>query len=237
MLTSCKGREALELAKEKFEIKRTSGMPVSDEELLLDLKRVATKLSKQTVGMKEYQQTGTYSDTTVTRRFGSWNKALKAAGLDTSMEMDHLDEQLYENIFSLWSHYGRQPRRSELAEPPSQISQSPYLRRFRSWSKALESFVEYANSTDRESGASNGGSGESKNQKRPNRDPSLRLRFRVMQRDRFSCCSCGASPATQPGVELHIDHIKPWSNGGDTTLENLQTLCSRCNLGKGNLTP
>ena len=67
------------------------------------------------------------------------------------------------------------------------------------------------------------------------RDPSLRLRFKVMMRDRFTCKACGASPAIQVGVELHVDHITPWSKGGDTSLDNLQTLCSQCNLGKGNM--
>ncbi len=33
----------------------------------------------------------------------------------------------------------------------------------------------------------------------------------------------------------HIDHIKPWSKGGETVLENLQTLCATCNLGKSNI--
>lgn len=58
------------------------------------------------------------------------------------------------------------------------------------------------------------------------------LRYKVLKRDHFRCCACGASPAKDPTVELHIDHIVPWSKGGETTLENLQTLCSKCNLGK-----
>ena len=67
------------------------------------------------------------------------------------------------------------------------------------------------------------------------RDPSLRLRFTVLARDNFTCCFCGASPRKDPAVTLHIDHIVPWSKGGKTSLSNLQTLCSKCNLGKSNL--
>lgn len=62
-----------------------------------------------------------------------------------------------------------------------------------------------------------------------------KLRYKVLKRDNFKCCACGASPAKDPSVELHIDHIIPWSKGGETTMENLQTLCSKCNLGKSNL--
>lgn len=60
-----------------------------------------------------------------------------------------------------------------------------------------------------------------------------KLRYQVLKRDNFKCCACGASPAKDPSIELHIDHIIPFSKGGETTLENLQTLCSRCNIGKG----
>jgi 5-methylcytosine-specific restriction endonuclease McrA len=68
--------------------------------------------------------------------------------------------------------------------------------------------------------------------KRGTRVISDKLRYQVLKRDNFKCCACGASPAKNPAVELHIDHIIPWSKGGKTTLENLQTLCSKCNIGK-----
>lgn len=62
-----------------------------------------------------------------------------------------------------------------------------------------------------------------------------RLRFIVMKRDNFKCRYCGRSPATNPKIILHVDHIKAWANDGKTVLENLQTLCSKCNIGKSNL--
>lgn len=76
-------------------------------------------------------------------------------------------------------------------------------------------------------------SGKEKAQK--SRDPSPRLRFEVLVRDKFTCRFCGASPNKDPSVTLHIDHIMPWSKGGKTTLSNLQTLCSICNLGKSDI--
>ena len=74
-----------------------------------------------------------------------------------------------------------------------------------------------------------------KNKTQKSRDPSTRLRFEVLARDKFTCRFCGASPAKDPSVTLHIDHIVPWSKGGETSLNNLQTLCSKCNLGKSDL--
>ena len=67
------------------------------------------------------------------------------------------------------------------------------------------------------------------------RNPSTRLRFEVLARDKFTCRFCGASPTKDPSVTLHIDHIVPWSKGGETSFDNLQTLCSKCNLGKSDL--
>ena len=70
------------------------------------------------------------------------------------------------------------------------------------------------------------------NIKKSTRAISDKLRYQVLKRDNFKCCACGASPAKDPSVELHIDHVIPWSKGGESTLENLQTLCSKCNIGK-----
>lgn len=213
-----------------FRLSRVRGAPVSDEQLLADLREVAKRLGKVTVGQKEYRRLGTYDDTTATRRFGSWNEALRRAGLALSNELDLSDEMLFDNVLTLWAHYGRQPRRRELSLPPSRISQSPYSRRFGSWSAALEAFVQFAESGPVEHEVAAPGTA-----RRTPRDPSLRLRFRVLQRDHFRCCACGASPAMTAGVELHIDHIVPWSGGGETTIENLRTFCGPCNLGKGAL--
>ena len=64
---------------------------------------------------------------------------------------------------------------------------------------------------------------------------SDKLRYQVLKRDNFKCCACGASPAKDSSIELHIDHIIPYSKGGETSIDNLQTLCSKCNLGKSDM--
>jgi hypothetical protein len=195
------------MSNSKFVLTRVSGAPVSTEELLEDLKATAKARGKSTVGQKEYREYGQFDDTTVRKRFGSWNNALKEAGLTISNEVSISDEVLFENILTLWQHYGRQPRRSELAQEPSTISQSPYNRRFGSWPKALEGFVEYANSSDAKAPDEKASNSKSR---KTGRDPSLKLRWLVLQRDRFTCCACGASPANDATVELHVDHIVPW---------------------------
>jgi 5-methylcytosine-specific restriction endonuclease McrA len=62
---------------------------------------------------------------------------------------------------------------------------------------------------------------------------SVSLRYQVFSRDNSCCTRCGATPKTH-GVSLHVDHIVPVSKGGKTEMDNLQTLCAPCNLGKSN---
>lgn len=61
-----------------------------------------------------------------------------------------------------------------------------------------------------------------------------KLRNIIKERDNFTCQICGASIYTHPDIVFHIDHIIPVSKGGITTEDNLQTLCSTCNLKKSN---
>lgn len=218
----------------RFQITRGRGTPLTDAELLADLKRVSELRETRKVSQPLYEQYGQFDARNIARRFGTWNKALVAASLDISNEIEYSDERLFSNILTLWQHYGRQPTRAALANLPSEISQSPYQRRFNSWTGALQAFAEWANSTE-VSNSSDPIDTELGTRLRAGRDPSLRLRFKVLNRDRFTCCTCGSSPATKLGVELHVDHIFPWSKGGETIFENLQTLCLKCNLGKSNV--
>jgi 5-methylcytosine-specific restriction endonuclease McrA len=57
------------------------------------------------------------------------------------------------------------------------------------------------------------------------------IRVDVLRRDNYRCVFCGVSAKK---AELQIDHIIPFSHGGNNTINNLQTLCSDCNLGKSN---
>lgn len=58
---------------------------------------------------------------------------------------------------------------------------------------------------------------------------SKSLRFKIFQRDLFTCNYCGSKP---PMVVLEVDHIIPVVKGGDNMEENLITSCFDCNRGK-----
>ncbi len=59
------------------------------------------------------------------------------------------------------------------------------------------------------------------------------LRKEVLKRDGYKCCICGKTE--KDGIRLEIDHIIPVSKGGQSTISNLQTLCSSCNAKKNTL--
>ncbi|OLD64186.1 MAG: hypothetical protein AUF65_00220 [Chloroflexi bacterium 13_1_20CM_50_12] len=58
---------------------------------------------------------------------------------------------------------------------------------------------------------------------------SSSLRFHVLERDNFTCWCCGAR---SPQTELQVDHIISRAEGGTDSLNNLATLCQKCNRGK-----
>jgi len=58
-------------------------------------------------------------------------------------------------------------------------------------------------------------------------DVSKELRAVVFQRDGMHCLKCGSEEG------LTIDHVVPLARGGNNDVENLQTLCYRCNSAKG----
>jgi len=51
---------------------------------------------------------------------------------------------------------------------------------------------------------------------------------KIFKKDNYTCKICGSNK------NLTIDHIIPYSKNGKNNEENLQTLCSKCNILKGN---
>lgn len=244
--------EAAELSKSK----RPWGADLSEtkipeKQLIEDMQQVAEKLNKNQITMAEYEKHGNFGSTTIQKRFGGWNKAKEKAELTIGRYYNQSEEEYFNNLLDVWQVLGRQPKYREIEAPLSKIHISSYERKFGSWRNTLESFIKYINTKDDFIPESNKKTADapevtiaqkplnSKKKKekikRTNRVANLRQRFRVMKRDGFKCILCGASPANNPGIELHIDHIIPWSHGGETVEENLRTLCSNCNLGRSNV--
>lgn len=222
---------------------------IPEENLLDDMQRVAQELYKKSITIADYDEIGKYGSATICKRFGGWNKAKDAANLKIGRVYNSTEYDYFENILSVWQTLGRQPKYQEMVAPLSKLHISSYERKFGTWRVALKKFIQYVNTKDtfekeidtkdqtiqkkvdspepRKKKRENG-------PKRTNRNANLRQRYCVLKRDGFKCVLCGDSPANNYKCVLHIDHILPWSHGGETVEENLRTLCLKCNLGRSN---
>ena len=221
----------------------------TDEALLAELRRIAALLpSGQRLTQATYGKlSGRASRVTFLRRFGGWKQALEKAGLDhlhggyPQLTSQLADGECFENLASVWTHYGRPPQYREMFCAPSTIQGKTYVTRWGTWRKALKAFADWANSeaSSEPTVASAQPTVEvTPTAQKPRTEAACRevrpgLRFKVFMRDKFRCLACGRSPATHLNIVLHADHIVSVFDGGRTTLENLQALCQDCNLGKG----
>ena len=177
------------------------------------------------------------------KSLGKWEAILAELGLSpVPLGRRYTEDECFENILRLWTHYGRQPNFGELKYPPSTVGSKAYIRRWGGWRSALAAFIKQVHGAATVSTELAQPMAQAPvMQQIPTsatvipvpRSISLALRYRVLARDKFRCVICGASPAKDGSVELHVDHIFPWSRGGQNVEENLRSLCFRCNLDKG----
>lgn len=221
---------------------------IREEFLLEDLVSVAKELNNPKITAADYDKYGQYSSRTILNRFGGWNKAKQKAKLKIGRVYNTTTEEYLQNILDLWALLGRQPKYAEVTSPNSKYNITSYTNKFGSWRAALEKFIEYVNSDNdnlnnktttqvielNEIKAKGLKEKEIKIKRTP-RGINLRLRWIILKRDSFSCRKCGRSPAKDQSVILHVDHIIPWSKEGETVVDNLETLCEQCNLGKSNI--
>jgi hypothetical protein len=218
---------------------------LSNADLLAELKRVHALVGKEWLTSDDFNARSVTSEEAIRRRFGTFRRGLDAAGIPNHpfKVRQFTDQQCFENIAEVWTHYGRSPTYRETFEAPSIIQGKTYVTRWGTWRKTLKAFVDWANADDQPQGSEEPEPDVSIVQeptKRASRTEAdcreVRpgLRFKVFTRDRYRCVACGRGPSMHPSIkELHADHILAVANGGKTTLENLQTLCPECNLGKG----
>jgi hypothetical protein len=193
---------------------------IPSEKLLADLRRVAAHIGKRRMSQTDYSQFGRYSTITISRRFKSWRLAMEKIDLHPAYYRNVDAETLLRDI-----------RKVAAAFKTRHLLQSQYLqhglyarkiicRLFGGWQYAAVAAglipVHH----------------QKRRQRREVRIINVVLRYQILRRDRFRCRACGRSHATNPEVQLQVDHIIPWSQGGSSRVENLQTLCNRCNRGK-----
>ena len=238
----------------KFRRKRID--TISEAKKMEELEKAAEYFNYTEFSWREFNKISNISASAIKVHFGSWKKALQALkenlqrkGLDLlprthAPQRIYSDEDLFNEMERIWKVVGQRPSRTEWENSNAKININTYKNRFGSWINACEKFIEYKIGGDisspdfvipeRKENFEVNKIRKHVYIRENTRNIPLNLRLRVLTRDNFRCVFCGKSPATDLGTRLHIDHIIPFSKGGKSTLENLQTLCEECNLGKSN---
>lgn len=194
--------------------------------LVAEMQRIALLLGRTTLRAKEIDRLGRVNSRTITQKFGTLRKAHEAAGLVSSRFTKSTDEELMKVVADVWiltlREAGRRPRMNEVKKYGFPVSSRTIVQRFGTWKGALMATAKRMALPD----------GERPVQEAPvvkkRQTMSDYKRFLVLKRDRYECRICHKA-----GGELEVDHVVPVSRGGSDLLENLQTLCKRCNRGEG----
>jgi Homing endonuclease associated repeat/HNH endonuclease len=218
---------------------RVLARTMSDDDIIVELRRVAAILKKTTLTADEIRENAILGVDAVRHRFGTLKAALENAGLSTtSSGRRYTEDECFDNLLAVWTYYGRPPMHDEMKKVPSTVGPKAYIVRWGTWNHALAAFVDCVNSDIDEpeqpiAVPSPITSRPAKSRQEDKQKIKLGLRYRILVRDNFKCVLCGTSPALTTGCRLHVDHFIPWSKGGKTIEQNLRTLCEQCNLGKG----
>jgi len=113
-------------------------METTREDLLDELQRLADELGR-TPTKAQMHEHGEYSRSPYEDRFGSWNGALRAAGLDVNKpsRTDLGRETLLDELRRLATELGHVPTQRDM-DTQGQYSRRPYLTEFGEWNAALE---------------------------------------------------------------------------------------------------
>ncbi len=231
-----------------FDTERKRIDKISEDLVLEELRRVAEYYDNRRFTQKEFNDVAeSCKGTTVLRAFGSWANALDALGVELKPRISARKDQvpvqdLFIEMERIWTLNKQRPSKTEWENSNPKYAYSTYYKRFNGWLNACAAYIEYKSGGSipelekfnyEATGNSIPASSNKTIAEEVKRDIPLKLRLQVLKRDKFKCVYCGRSPATEAGVILHIDHVTPFSKGGKTTLGNLQTLCEKCNWGKG----
>lgn len=239
-----------------YDTKGLKGNEATPELLLHELKTIASKAGSKTLMFKKYKESGgSYSIGTFQSYFGSWKNAIGKIGLKDGHSNRYSKEELFDELQRVWELIGRQPEYRDMKKY-GKIHGASFRHEFGRWMKAVHAFCSDSENLSKECDINKNVNDDSMKGQEENatsetilkseetggyiimttsRTPSKRLRFLVLKRDDFCCVKCGRNVNSYSGLELEVDHIKPYSKGGETVLENLQTLCKDCNRGKSDM--
>ena len=197
----------------------------SDKELLAEVRGFGETVGGRAFTMAEFNRWAARkcAANCISRRFGTWRRALSLVGISGVKSAEYGAEELIEHLERVWREMGRAPGVRSIRRYGT-ICGVPYARRWGSLRRACVQLVRWKR-------------GEISREEvlRPcvGRRKGLRpgVRWEVLERGGRTCAVCGRGAGR--GVKLEVDHIVPVSAGGGDEVENLRVLCAGCNRGRG----
>jgi hypothetical protein len=117
---------------------------MKNDDIISELQRVADKLQSPYLTMRLFRQHSKFSVSTIKNRFGTWNKALMAAGIQVlpsgtppAAKVSFSDDELLQEIVRLTSELGKTPTSREM-NSIGRFSERPYSKRWGSFKKARD---------------------------------------------------------------------------------------------------
>jgi hypothetical protein len=125
---------------------RVLARSLSKDQILAEIRRVARVAGKPNLTADDLRQHALVGVDAIRNRFGTLKAALRAAGiLEASHGRRYTDDECFENLLNVWTHYGRAPRYQRMKLPPSVVGPKAYIVRWKTWNSALQAFVDNVN--------------------------------------------------------------------------------------------
>ena len=112
------------------------------EQIIAEIRRVVSKINTQHLTRRDFGRNSKISTATVCNIFGSWNRAVIAAGLEqiTHFVPEHKEipeEDLMTEVIRLTKELGKRPSGSEM-QALGKFSPKPYIKRWGTFAKGRE---------------------------------------------------------------------------------------------------
>ncbi|WP_143420987.1 homing endonuclease associated repeat-containing protein [Halorubrum halodurans] len=108
---------------------------VSDSDLLAELRRLSDEIG-ETPTSRDMAEKGKYASSTYSIAFGTWNDAVREAGLDTIRLREVPNSELRDELERLADQFGQTPTKDQMEEH-GRFGASTYSSAFGSWNDAL----------------------------------------------------------------------------------------------------
>lgn len=197
---------------------------VTEDDIIHDLQEISNKIG-QPPTFQKYHEEGTHSPMTAVEKFGSWNEALRTAGVGVNQNNDVTKDEVLDdmNRVVLENNHRFSKR---IYEEYGRYSSGLVKNMFGKWSKAVDQLDIEIEGTGQPKGSNsptwNGGSSYEPYDTNFTND----LKEEVRDRDKRMCKLCEKPEQECVQEKLHVHHID--YDKKNTVKENLVSLCGSC---------